>query len=50
MKEAGFKSEKMDPEVIYLYAKVGYDQDNLKFTRANIFNSSWRNYWKRPNH
>jgi aarF domain-containing kinase len=34
MKEAGFKSEKMDPEVIYLYAKVGYDQDNLKLTKG----------------
>lgn len=34
MKEAGFKSEKMDPEVIYLYAKVGYDQDNLKLTNG----------------
>ena len=32
MKEAGFVSKNMDPEVIYLYAKVGYDQDNAKLT------------------
>jgi predicted unusual protein kinase regulating ubiquinone biosynthesis (AarF/ABC1/UbiB family) len=34
MKEAGFKSQKMDPEVIYLYAKVGYDEDNLHLTKG----------------
>jgi predicted unusual protein kinase regulating ubiquinone biosynthesis (AarF/ABC1/UbiB family) len=34
MKEAGFKSEKMDPEVIYLYAKLAYDQDNLQLTKG----------------
>ena len=32
MKEAGFKSEKMDPEVIWLYSKVGYDEDNAQLT------------------
>lgn len=32
MKEAGFVSKHMDPEVIYLYAKVGYDQDNAELT------------------
>lgn len=32
MKEAGFKSKKMDPDVMYLYAKVGYDQDNASLT------------------
>lgn len=32
MKLAGFRSEKMDPEVIYLYAKVGYDEDNRELT------------------
>jgi predicted unusual protein kinase regulating ubiquinone biosynthesis (AarF/ABC1/UbiB family) len=34
MKEAGFKSQKMDPEVIYMYAKVGYDLDNLQLTNG----------------
>ena len=28
MKEAGFKTKNMDPEVIYLYAKVSYDEIN----------------------
>lgn len=32
MKEAGYKSKYMDPENIYLYAKVGYDQDNAELT------------------
>lgn len=32
MKLAGFQSERMDPEVIYRYAKVGYDQDNKELT------------------
>lgn len=32
MKEAGFVSERMDPEVIWLYAKVGYDDDNAELT------------------
>jgi len=35
MKEAGFKSTNMDPEVIYLYAKVGYDEDNMELTNGN---------------
>ena len=30
MKEAGFKTKNMDPEVIYLYAKVSYDEINDK--------------------
>lgn len=34
MKEAGFKSQRMDPEVIFLYAKVGYDQDNIALTKG----------------
>lgn len=34
MKEAGFKSKNMDPEVIYLFAKVGYDEDNLHLTKG----------------
>ncbi|GKY97632.1 hypothetical protein MPSEU_000721600 [Mayamaea pseudoterrestris] len=32
MKEAGFKSKRMDPEVIWLYAKVCYDDDNAELT------------------
>jgi len=28
LKEAGFKSQKMDPEHIYKFAKVSYDEDN----------------------
>lgn len=32
MKEAGWKSTIMDPEVIYLFAKVSYDEDNAKLT------------------
>lgn len=34
MMEAGYKSEKMDPENIYLYAKVGYDEDNAALTNG----------------
>lgn len=34
MKEAGFRSNQMDEEVIYLYAKVGYDQDNRELTKG----------------
>jgi predicted unusual protein kinase regulating ubiquinone biosynthesis (AarF/ABC1/UbiB family) len=34
MREAGFNSKRMDPEVIYLYAKVGYDQDNDELTKG----------------
>jgi hypothetical protein len=30
----GFKSQHMDPEVIYLYAKAGYDQDNKELTKG----------------
>ena len=32
MKEAGFKSQRMDPDVIWLYSKVAYDQDNDELT------------------
>lgn len=28
LKEAGFKSQKMDPEHIYKFARVAYDEDN----------------------
>jgi aarF domain-containing kinase len=30
MKKAGMRTKKMDPEVIYLYAKIGYDEINDK--------------------
>jgi aarF domain-containing kinase len=30
MREAGMRTKRMDPEVIYLYAKVSYDQINDK--------------------
>jgi aarF domain-containing kinase len=32
MSDAGFVSKNMNPDVIYLYAKVGYDQDNKDLT------------------
>ena len=32
VREAGYRSEKMDPECMYLYARVGYDQDSRKLT------------------
>lgn len=32
MKEAGYKSKYMDEDNIYLYAKVGYDEDNEELT------------------
>jgi predicted unusual protein kinase regulating ubiquinone biosynthesis (AarF/ABC1/UbiB family) len=32
MKEAGYKSKYMDEENIYLYARVGYDEDNEELT------------------
>jgi len=34
MKKAGFQSERMDPEVIYVYAKVSYDQDSKELTNG----------------
>jgi predicted unusual protein kinase regulating ubiquinone biosynthesis (AarF/ABC1/UbiB family) len=34
MKEAGFQSQRMDPDVIFLYAKVIYDQDSLELTNG----------------
>ena len=33
-KQAGFVSQRMDPDVIYSYAKVGYDQDNARYTKG----------------
>ena len=32
MKEAGYKSKYMDENNMYLYAKVGYDEDNIALT------------------
>ena len=32
MKEAGYKSQNMNNDVIYLYAKVSYDEDNDELT------------------
>jgi hypothetical protein len=32
MIEAGFRSKRMDPEVIFVYAKVSFDQDSKKLT------------------
>jgi hypothetical protein len=34
MKEAGFQSKYMDPDIIYLYAKVCYDEDNKELTNG----------------
>lgn len=34
MKEAGFLSERMDPDVIFTYAKVSYDQDSKELTNG----------------
>ena len=34
MKEAGFQSKHMDPNIIYLYAKVCYDEDNKELTNG----------------
>lgn len=34
MKKAGFQSKRMDPEVIFLYAKVSYDQDSKELTNG----------------
>jgi aarF domain-containing kinase len=34
MKVAGFESKNMDPEVICLYAKVSYDEDNKELTNG----------------
>ena len=34
MKQAGFQSQKMDPDVIYSYAKVAYDEDNKELTKG----------------
>ena len=34
MTEAGFQSKKMNPDVIWLYSKVNYDQDNAELTNG----------------
>lgn len=34
MKEAGYKSKYMDEDNMYLYAKVGYDEDNETLTQG----------------
>ena len=34
MKEAGYKSKYMDPNILYKFAKVGYDEDNLELTEG----------------
>jgi predicted unusual protein kinase regulating ubiquinone biosynthesis (AarF/ABC1/UbiB family) len=34
MKAAGFQSKNMDPDVVYLYAKVCYDEDNKELTNG----------------
>jgi predicted unusual protein kinase regulating ubiquinone biosynthesis (AarF/ABC1/UbiB family) len=34
MKEAGFKSRNMDPDVIYAFAKVSYDEDSKELTKG----------------
>lgn len=34
MTEAGFRSKRMDPNIIYLYAKVSYDEDNKELTNG----------------
>ena len=34
MKEAGFESKSMVPEVIYSYAKVAYDEDSKELTKG----------------
>jgi aarF domain-containing kinase len=34
MKEAGYVSKNMDPEIMYKYARVGYDEDNEELTEG----------------
>lgn len=34
VKEAGYVSKRMDPDVIYSYAKVAYDEDNAELTKG----------------
>jgi aarF domain-containing kinase len=34
LKQAGYRSERMDPDNMYRYAKVGYDQDNKELTNG----------------
>lgn len=34
MIEAGFQSQRMDPGVIFMYAKVAYDQDSRELTNG----------------
>ena len=34
LKEAGYKSQKMDPSIMYRFAKVAYDEDNDELTEG----------------
>jgi aarF domain-containing kinase len=34
MKEAGYKSKYMDPQIMYKFARVGYDEDNMTLTEG----------------
>jgi aarF domain-containing kinase len=34
MKEAGYQSKRMDSDIIYKYARVGYDEDNEELTEG----------------
>ena len=34
MKHAGYKSKRMDEDIIYTYAKVSYDEDNDQLTQG----------------
>ena len=34
MKEAGYKSKYMDPQMMYTFARVGYDEDNMTLTEG----------------
>lgn len=34
LKEAGYKSKKMDPDIMYKFARVGYDEDNKELTEG----------------
>jgi len=34
LKEAGYRSEKMSPEIMYKYARVAYDEDNEELTEG----------------
>lgn len=34
LKQAGYQSKKMDPDAIYSYAKVAYDEDSKELTKG----------------